>query len=274
MYWVVFRLAVIPYAVRILRETASAYAIISDVSSNSWQTLYCYSAGVCIPLSIEPIHTKPPEISREELVRDAIASLVHEDKFKAVRTGGPFGKDGQVLLGRQMPRFGMTMTDTIKLREELWDLCRPWTEGLATLFDATQEEIFSQDAALPRDGRQAAERFVSLSEFERISYTHLVDMRRNGASRSFGKTIWVALFRELDKRKVALDDALLGKAKLVLATARQKGYPLQTWEECCTSAVFVSLVDGKRYSLRREMTHALHNAAKKASHHLGKVWNV
>jgi hypothetical protein len=280
MYWVVFRLAVIPYAVKMLRETASDYIVVSGVDSIAWRTLYCYSPGIQVPLSNEPSDTKPAEIDREELVRDAIAGLVLEDTFEEVITGGPFGRDGQLHLGMQMPSVEfsigqMTLMETIKLRQELWDVCRPWTEGLARMFDAAQEEVLCQNATLPTDGRQAAARFVSLSEFERVSYMHLVDMRqRNINSRSSEQSVWGVLFRELDKRQVPLDRVLLGKAKQVLDAARRKGHRVHTWEECYTSKVSVSLNDGKTYSLRREVTHALHNAAKKATYQLSKVWKV
>jgi hypothetical protein len=37
------------------------------------------------------------------------------------------------------------------VREKLWHLCSPWTDGLVSLFGCVQEELLSQWRALPRD---------------------------------------------------------------------------------------------------------------------------
>jgi hypothetical protein len=54
---------------------------------------------------------------------------------------------------------------------------------------------------------------------------------------------------------------------------RRKGSKIATWEECYDTEASVILDNGKRYRLRREVTHAIHNAAKLAAYHLGKIWN-
>jgi len=278
MYWVVFRFAVIQYAIKILRTTAAAYVVSSKVGKDYWQRLYAYSFSGMVRLG----NTSSPltEDTLEESVQSTIDGLIGEETFQRVMTGGPFGLDGQIHLGRLRPSLEfqmgeMTLTDTIKLRQRMWTHCRPWTEGLATLFDAVQEELFCQAAALPRDGRLAQETFLALSEFERISYLNLVDMRKSSvAPRSFERDSWLRLFRELDGQQVGLDAVLIGKAKQVLDVARRKGHQVETWEKCFSAQVNVSLSDGKTYSLRREVTHAVHNAAKKAVYQLGRVWKV
>jgi hypothetical protein len=70
--------------------------------------------------------------------------------------------------------------ESIKHRQELWEQCYPWTEVLARLFDACQEELLFQHAALPQDARQAESKFIALSDFERISYKHLINHSSNG----------------------------------------------------------------------------------------------
>jgi hypothetical protein len=53
---------------------------------------------------------------------------------------------------------------------------------------------------------------------------------------------------------------------------RQKGRKIATWEQCYDPKARVTLDDGKSYGLKREVTHAIHNAAKVAAYHLGKIW--
>jgi hypothetical protein len=169
----------------------------------------------------------------------------------------------------------MNLIETIRLRRELWEKCRPWTEGLGTLFDATQEELFFQSAALPEDGRRAESRFMSLSEFERIVFAHLVDMRQGCTnSRSFGHQAWMALLSDLDKKKIFLDDELRGQSKQVLDEIRRNRHEVVTWTQAYDGKLSCSLEDGRTYTLRREVTHALQNVAKKATYKLAKVWNV
>ena len=54
--------------------------------------------------------------------------------------------------------------------------------------------------------------------------------------------------------------------------ARRKGLKLRTWQECYASPARVTLEDGKVRALRREVTHSIHNVAKKADYQLGRVW--
>lgn len=63
MYWVVFRFAVIPCAVKLLREAASAYVIDSKVAESEWQTLYGYSWPEVIPIPPELKNFTRPRLS-------------------------------------------------------------------------------------------------------------------------------------------------------------------------------------------------------------------
>jgi hypothetical protein len=80
------------------------------------------------------------------------------------------------------------------------------------------------------------------------------------------------LLRELDARGISLDRDLQGQAREVLMALRKQGSKIATWEECYNSKAGVILGDGKRHGLRREVTHAIHNAAKSADYGLGKIW--
>ena len=71
--------------------------------------------------------------------------------------GGPFALDDSDGIHRSWNlcamREGMTIPDWIPIRKKLWDVCRPWTEGLTALFGCVQDELFSQWTALPPDGK-------------------------------------------------------------------------------------------------------------------------
>ena len=45
----------------------------------------------------------PVENSWEELVQNTMDELISEEAFQQVMTGGPFGKEGQIFLGRARP---------------------------------------------------------------------------------------------------------------------------------------------------------------------------
>jgi hypothetical protein len=143
------------------------------------------------------------------------------------------------------------------------------------MFDAAQEEIFSQWEELGNDAKRVEAQFIKLSPFQRIAHKHLVSLRSGDvANQSTGSSRWLSLLRELDDAHVSLDSELQGKARAVLMTLRKKGSRIETWEACYDSKAGVILDDGKRYGLRREVTHAIHNAAKKTAYHLGKIWNL
>jgi hypothetical protein len=276
MYWVVFRFAVIPYAVKLLREAAAAYVISTQVPESKWQKLYGHWWPEILPIPAELKQFTRPPLS----IQEGITNLITEESLQEIIIGGPFGRDGQMHVAASSPGFAfrmgeMSMVDIINLRRKLWEKCYPFTEGLSRLFDATQEELFCQSEGLSEDGRRAEAEFASLTPFQKIAHNHLIDIRRKGvSSRNLGRDAWLELLRELDAHKVTLENELHGKARHVLEEARRNSYEIRLWEHCYDPKVRVSLDDGKIYSLRREVTHAIHNVAKKAQYHLGKVWKT
>ena len=69
--------------------------------------------------------------------------------------GGPFATDYRRSLDRSWSLCALlqqiTFIDWMNIREKLWHLCSPWTDGLVSLFGCVQEELLSQWRALPRD---------------------------------------------------------------------------------------------------------------------------
>jgi hypothetical protein len=59
-----------------------------------------------------------------------------------------------------------------------------------------------------------------------------------------------------------------------VGAVRRRGHQITTWAACYQYRALVHLDNGRTYSLRREVTHAIHNAAKKAAYQLAKVWSV
>ena len=88
------------------------------------------------------------------------------------------------------------------------------------------------------------------------------------------KDRWPKLLSALDEAGILPDAALEGLARDITLVARRKGAQVNTWQECYSSTARLTLEDGRPRTLRHEVTHAIHNAAKKASYQLGKVWGV
>src|SRR5262249_12070846 len=243
---------------------ASAYIIYSRVAELDWQAMYGYSPAAIIQVPPELKEFTKPSPS----IQETITALINEESFQQISRGGPFGKDGQIRLARSRPATtfrmeDMSLLDTIKMRQTLWEKNYPWTEGLARLFDATQEELLYQNEVLSRDGRRAEAQFVSLSAFEKIAHKHLIDIRQKDVrSRNLGHGAWLELLRGLDAQKIPLDGQLRNKAKNVLDEVRRNGHKVHLWEDCYSAKLRASLDDGKIYNLRREVTHAIHNAAR------------
>jgi hypothetical protein len=278
MYWVVVRYGVKDWAVMALRDAVLEYIGHCRIKTKDWNALFGFSPRLlCLPGEKEPEKVSPT-VRMDAALSRTIHLLLRQNSFDEVMTGGPFGRDGQLRLGHSMPSMAVlngrqTVMENIKYRQELWDNCYPWTEGLAMLFDAVQEELLRQIRALGGDGRRAESRFLQLSAFHRIAYKHLCGLKSDKVpSRNLGEARWSALLEELDDSGLRLDKELRGRVRDVLAASRKKGKAIQTWKQCYHSQATVMLEDGKRYRLRREVTHAIHNAAKVAGYQLGKVW--
>jgi hypothetical protein len=280
MYWVVLRCGVMDWAVILLRSAAFKYIGHCHLKTEIWDRLFNVLGPFSHWFPNEGESTPIPSIvkSDEGLIR-TIKALLPQGVFDLVRTGGPFGRDAQydLAMGVPEPTFVLgqeTFLDAVRRRQALWDNGYPWTEGLARMFDAAQEEISSQWEALGKDARQAEAQFIKLSPLQKIAYKHLVSIRSGDvASQTTGSNRWLPLLRELDAEGISLDNELHGKAREVVMALRRHGSKIATWEECYNPKAGVTLEDGKRYGLRREVTHAIHNAAKLAAYHLGKIWN-
>jgi hypothetical protein len=274
MYWVVSRFVVTRYAVKILRRAASDYVVNSKIESADWQLLFGYpSPKTLVPMGSSPSYSLSFDDNSPEAMEKIISGLVRETTFARVMPGGPFGKEGQTLLARQRLDMNsrLSISEDIALRQELWDKCRPWTDSLATMFDVSQEEILFQLAELPEDARRAEAIFLTLTELEKIAYKHLIIVGGQRTARSLGETAWKNLFRELDGEKLSLDSELTGRSKEVLSASRKRKAPIATWSQCYDADSFVSIGLGRTSTLKREVMHFLHNAAKKAAYQISKI---
>jgi hypothetical protein len=279
MYWVVLRYGVKDWAVMLLRSVAFEYIGHCKLKTEIWDGLFDF-AGPLNDLIPDEGKSKPtPSIVKpDDALMKSINALLRQEIFDQVLTGGPFGKDSQLYFARSHPGRaflfgGETFADAIRRRQALWDDGYPWTEGLARMFDAAQEELFFEQDALGADGRRAEARFIKLNPLQQVAYKHLVSLRSGDvADQITGSNRWLPLLRELDARGISLDRDLQGQAREVLMALRKQGSKIATWEECYNSKAGVILGDGKRHGLRREVTHAIHNAAKSADYGLGKIW--
>ncbi len=269
MYWVVFRFGVMDWAIRMLRSAVRNYVLLSDINRMDWEVLFG-------PLTFVPFGEEEYRASKGEIVRDgpeleaSIRQLLHRDCFNEIVTGGPFGRDGQVWLAHTMavPAMvrGASLPHLIERGQERWDRCSTWTEPLGWMFDAVQEELMAQRDALPAEGRHAEILFPHLPPFDQIVHKHFVSLRpaRQG-SVGLGKEGWLALTRDLDENGVKLDYMLTQTAQQVLASIRKKRIKIASWETAYLSPASTSLEDGKRRSIRRELTLFVHNEAKRVA---------
>jgi hypothetical protein len=268
MYWVVVRFGVKDWAVVALREAALEYMRNSRIDMEAFQSVYG-----------SPQSTIPLGRSREERssIEQTINVLLDGDAFDQVLVGGPFGRDNQIRIGRASAGLfwgGKSLPERIKERQELWDKCCPWTEGLARLFDATQEELLFQFGELGDDGRRAEKSISRLTTFQRIAYMHMRFRSGTGKSkRNLGDDGWLTLLRALDEAQLRPSEELSGRPRDLLATAGKKGHAIDKWEPFYHSKTRVTLDDGKIYSIKREVMHAIHNACKSAEDQLKKVWS-
>lgn len=70
---------------------------------------------------------------------------------------------------------------------------------------------------------------------------------------------------------VVIDEEFAETARRVLAAVRRKGQRISSWKKCYRFEVGMRLENGKTYVLRRQATHIVQNAAKRAAHNLGIV---
>jgi len=280
MYWVVIRYGVKDWAIMTLRSAAFDYVAASMVSTAQWKELFDFSGPFndLLP-QLQPAVAASVIVKADEKLEETIRVLLPQSAFDQILTGGPFGRDYQVYLARGLPGRTFllaqeTFPDAIDRRQASWDAAQPWTEGLARLFDAAQEEISSQYDALGDDGREAEARFVQLPEFDRIAHKHLMTLAPGSiVEEAAAKDRWPALLSELDQAGIIPGKTLQGVARKTLIALLRKNIKITNWQECYASTMRISLEDGMTRTLRREVTHAIHNAAKKAAYQLEKVWS-
>lgn len=280
MYWVVVRYGVKDWAIMVLRSAAFDYVVASKVSTDQWKGLFDFSGPFNDFMQEgEPAEAASVIVKANEDLRNTIKALLPQSALDQILVGGPFGRDYQIYLARGFPGRAFlsgkeSFQGAIDRRLASWDAAQPWTEGLARLFDAAQEEISFQYDALGHDGREAEAKFVHLPEFDRIAHKHLMILAPGPiADEAAARYRWPALMHELDEAGIIPEKTLEGIARKTLMASLRKNVKVTNWQECYASKVRVSLEDGVTRTLRREVMHAIHNAAKKAAYQLEKVWS-
>jgi hypothetical protein len=282
MYWVVFRHAIVPAAARLLRETTAEYVVASRVDRLLWQQLYGFTAPLSMDIRRSAAHSTSATTSKvvdEREVRTIINCAISEDTISDVAFGGgPFSKAAQLVCARRSPWVKtlvgeITLQEEFELRSALWDDCRPLTEGLTRLWDATQEELMQQFHMLREESRRIERTFVNLTSFQQIVYRHLRIERRGAKPRSrITPSSWSALALELDQNNIALEAELSPLGKKLLSSLRKKGKRINTWQEALNPALRTVLDNGKMCVLPALVMQTLHNAEKTASYHIQKIW--
>ncbi|HSY67380.1 MAG TPA: hypothetical protein VK813_01970 [Edaphobacter sp.] len=211
------------------------------------------------------------EISR------TVQSLFEGTTLYSAEAGGPFGRNAQKSLACSRPWFEVSaqskaIAEMVAQQLSMWDACNFWTQGLVALFDCCRGELFRQRGLLASNSRPGEPTVDNLSPFELIVHQHLSKAKRNSVGgKKHGGDFWRALFRHLDSEGILPEKQLEGIAKKLLMKARQKGYKVDTWAESYECKVQAILDNEKSYVLKRELTHALHNADRKAKNHLKKL---
>jgi hypothetical protein len=247
------------------------------VPVSRWEVLF--NPGLDFSIPGNPMLDPATPVKAGPALHSCVEALLPEEVFNRIVRGGPFGRAEQVNLAQIEPRHpaftGMSVAEMIQERQRLWDDYQPWPESLARLFDAVQEEVLFQRRELnPTAGRAEAE-LLKLSRLQQIAYKHVVQARLQAkAKRTFGEERWLALMRELDHNGVRLDEELSRQALEVLRSVRKKGAAVTTWEEAYSSKATTSLEDGKVYTLKRTVMHAVHNAAKNAAPQFERIWGT
>lgn len=275
MYWVVVRFGVRDWAVMRLREAALEYILASQITKSDWTELYRHDTLMLLRSDEDKAKaaSQSPLLDPATAVT-AIRAILGTEVFNEIRMGGPFGSDSQTrYAGPSIIPRRETLAEALARRLAKWEACLPWTEGLARLFDSAQEEVLRQFASLDADGAEAERAMRALSLFEQTAYKHLVSFKhRTPLMASPTEGTWRLLVKELDKLQVPLEANLDAKAVATLSRMRQKGSSIKSWHDCFACTARVTLDDGKSRTLRREMMHSVHNAAKNAALRLDKIW--
>ena len=161
-----------PTAIELLRERVTEYATLTRIPGRDLSLLYGIPSRACYKDSGDALRLLyPPDLDDNRAATEAelqsLGQLVDENSlldFKDIQDGGavfelfgggPFATDDQRSLQNSWSLSGLsqqiTLLDWVSIREKLWHLRSPWTEGLVSLFAAVQEELLTQWRALPPD---------------------------------------------------------------------------------------------------------------------------
>jgi hypothetical protein len=205
MYWVVLRYGVKDWAVMLLRNVAFEYIGRCNLKTEIWNELFNPSAPFnhLFPNALQ-YRSQPLIVRADDNLMETINAHLTREVFDQVMTGGPFGKDAQIHVAMSYPGptflLGKeTFEDAVRRRQALWDKGYPWSEGLAKMFDAAQEELFFQLNVIGEDARRAEARFIKLSPLQQVAHKHLVSVRSGDVvDQNTGSDRWLPLLRELD----------------------------------------------------------------------------
>jgi hypothetical protein len=163
------RFAILPTAIASLRQSVFDYVKVTQVRAADLSLLFGISSRPCHHPDLRGHRGQFNPDDRSAADDQEIAALVNtvmEHTLLLVEDegvwhpfgGGPFAIDDAGAIRRSWNlcamQNGITVPDWIPIRKKLWDLCRPWTEGLTALFGCVQDELLLQWMALPSDGQQ------------------------------------------------------------------------------------------------------------------------
>jgi len=262
---VVFELAVVPVAVQAVRDAATDYVCASCMPAVLFRRL----CGDFVPVSVHAETTRAADVlgllgfTTRRRVATVMNLLVDESSLQSLAIKPDaltyfFGTQRRLLL-------------RIEENPELWKGCSPWSEVLAGLFHAAQDELHFQAEELLNGEPRLLHRH--LTELERLVCQHLYQMRTDNGStttRKFDDSLWLALMADLDRAKVPLQSTLDPKAREALNAIRRRGENIRTWVEAykCRSAVRLfprddSIARAQPFTLKRLATKTLMNIERR-----------
>jgi hypothetical protein len=271
IHWEVYRFGITAFARSALRHAVVEYLADTGVPVSRWEVLF--NPGLDFSLPGQPALDSAAPVQAGPALYACVEALLPEDEFDRIVRGGPFGRARQREPAQIEPRHpaftGMSLEQMVEQRQRWWDEYQPWTESLARLFDAVQEELLFERSHLSPAAQRAEAEFLKLSRLQQIAYKHLRKARHQEKSGThLGEERWLALMRELDSSGLCLEDELNGQARKVLASVRKKGVKVTTWEEAYRSKAITSLEDDKAHTINRAVMRTLYNAAAKAARRL------
>jgi hypothetical protein len=175
-YWVVLRFAVFPTAIQVLQQAVIDYLRQTRVCARDLSLLFGIPTHTCYRdysgsgrKALKSLY--PPNLDDDSPPTDdeleAVAKLVNSDTllwFRDIHEGGavghPLGEgifslDDPISIRRSWSLYAMskdvTPAEWANIREKLWYMGAPWTQGLSILFGCVQDELLSQWRALPPD---------------------------------------------------------------------------------------------------------------------------